>query len=143
MESTISIETLIRKEKIKDMKIAVIDESPLTLKIITDFLADLGHEGSSFSSVIDLKEKQSRNPGTVDLILVGLEAPKVQDQLIINEINEQYPSADIVIMSGGESVLDSREAVSHRVYSYLKKPVRLAELELLITRVREKRSGNN
>jgi DNA-binding NtrC family response regulator len=108
--------------------------------VIRDFVVNLGYEVSSFHTVSDFRESRIENPGPVDLILVDLEAPKAKGQVIINKINDICPSADIVIMSDGKGVLDFQEAVSHRVYSYLNKPVRLAELELMIARVKEKRS---
>ena len=121
------------------MKILVVDENALNRKIICSFIKDLGYEVTCFETPSDLKSLHKQYPVPFDLILLDPQAPKGKSHRIVIQIHELYPGADIVIMSEDDLVLAAEDAIKSRVYSYLKKPFRLALLELMLARVNEKR----
>jgi len=131
---------IIKSEKTINMKIVIVEEKPLISKMLYGFISDLGYEVLCFNSVSDFNKSRSRGSGPVDLIFIDPEMPKGQGLGIIKEIHELNLEADVIIISDGNNMIDPRQAINNGVYSYLNKPVRLAELELLITRVQEKRS---
>ena len=76
--------------------------------------------------------------GKSDVIIVDLKMPKENGIKTVSEIHRRYPGSDIVVMS---SILPFKEAISNSVYSYLKKPVHLDELELILARISERHEG--
>lgn len=123
------------------MKVLLIDHNPLVLKTIGDFLTDLGHEVHREDS--NYHSSPDGNMGSPDLIIIDPASPRRQSLNIIRSVHELHPQADIVIMSDPEFTLDTPDAITQGVFSYLFKPVRLNELELLLTRVNEKRNRKN
>ncbi|HUT56030.1 MAG TPA: response regulator [bacterium] len=132
-----------------NMLIILIDEEKIVLKTLGDFLADLGHEVLSFNSVLELREGTGPEASghelasSADLILMDTGAPKEQQGNIIEKIHADFPSADILLMSDHRLTLPSTVAISNRVFGYLQKPVRLAELELDLARIKEGRYGRD
>lgn len=124
----------------KLMKIMLADKETLNVKILGDFLDDLGHEVTRCNTITRACELATDYSNSIDLMILDTGAPKGENLNVIQEIHRLYPSADLLIMSRGEGILSFQEAISQGVFAYLNKPVRLSELELLVTRVGEKRS---
>jgi CheY-like chemotaxis protein len=79
------------------------------------------------------------SPGDMDLILVDTGAPREMEEQIVRQIHYRFPGADIILMSGGKATISHQCAIASRVFGYLHKPVRLAELELDLARIKESR----
>jgi DNA-binding NtrC family response regulator len=126
----------------KVMKILIMDGEELSLKILGDFLRDLGHEVvclGTRSGLLDEKLCDDREP--VDVVIVDPETLSNDSLELIQEIHGRLEGADIVIMSHVKGALSYLNAISHGIYGYLTKPVHLSELELLLTRMNERRSA--
>jgi len=119
------------------MNIYVVDEEKIVVRVLCDFLSDLGYEVFPFYSVSELLKSEPAEPSSVDLIIIDLGRLSQDGAIeVIRSTHERYPDTDIVIMS---TVLPYNEAISQRVYSYLRKPFRLEELELLLARLTQSR----
>ena len=116
------------------MRIYLADAELIVTKTLKGFLNDLGHEVLAFNSISELLRKREKT-GFADLIIIDLNMPCEASIRTISEIHRRYPTTDIVIMS---SILPTQEAIKHGVYSYLNKPVRFGELELILARVSER-----
>jgi len=117
------------------MRIYIIDDEFIVTKTLQGFLSDLGHDVASFNSLSEFMNNGKEENGPVDVIIVDLKMPKENSIRIIKEIHRRYPVTDIVVMS---SILPVQEAILNSVYSYLKKPVHLDELELILARMSER-----
>ena len=122
------------------MRIYLIDQNELELKVVNDFLTSTGCKVNCFESTAQLSGARDQLGTNVDLILVDPGVAKEDHRREIEAIHSLYPGADIVIMSAEDSSLSLEQAMEHGVYSYLNKPFRLAELELLVARIKEKRN---
>ena len=120
------------------MRIYLIDDELIVIKTLQGFLKDLGHEVVPFNSVSEFLGNHKEDHAPVDVIIVDLKMPKNDGVRTICEINKKYPNTDIVVMS---SILPFHEAISHSVYSYLKKPIHFDELELILAHVSERHVG--
>ena len=116
------------------MLIYLADAELIVTKTLKGFLKDLGHEVLAFNSISGLLKNHEENT-FADLIIMDLKMTCEESIRTISEIHSKYPTADIVIMS---SILPTQEAIKHGVYSYLNKPVRFRELELILARVSER-----
>ena len=120
------------------MRIYIIDEEFIVTKTLQGFLNDLGHEVVSCNSLAEFLGYHNGDNGSADVIIVDLKMPKENAIRIVSEIHRRYPDSEIVVMS---SILPFKEAISNNVYSYLKKPVHLDELELILARMSERHEG--
>ncbi len=119
----------------RKMLIYLVDDEFILIKTLEGFLKDLGHELRSFDSVSSMIDDGCDSP---DLILIDLEMPRKNALNAVHEVHRRYPGSDIVAMN---AVLPFKDAVSCGVYSYLNKPIRLGELELLLARVSERKKN--
>lgn len=125
------------KEQV-NMLVILVDQESLVLQIIGDFLRDAGHNVKKFRSYDDLAKNRKERAEEPGLILIDPGAGSQAAEKIICGINEHYPSAYIIIMSSENTTLPYETALTRKVFAYIKKPVRLNELELLVARVKER-----
>jgi DNA-binding NtrC family response regulator len=119
------------------MRICVVDEDNLAVSIFKDFLEKLGFEVEGFESPSALLEMSSDNRGRVDVILMDPGPVKGRVEDIVGKAHASCPGAYIVLMSYEDVTLPFESAISNRIFGYLRKPVRLTELELILTRAQE------
>ncbi len=120
------------------MLIHLLNDELIVTLTLQSFLTDLGHEVVIAHSASGLFENLTRSLQPVDLILSDLRLPDREGIGLIHEIHRRYPGAPIIVMTGYSPTLSPDEAVANGVYAYLRKPVRLSELELLLVRVSER-----
>ena len=118
-----------------EMLLYLVNDELILIKTLQGFLEDLGHEVVSFTSIPRLFERNYPSP---DLILIDPRGPVQSSLKCLCEIHERYPDTAIVVI---DSVLPYEDAVSCGVYSYIGKPIRLGELELLLKRVSERKNN--
>lgn len=123
------------------MRIYLVEEENIVKRIIRDFLTELGHEVVVINVPYNLPDSLSKNLHPVDLIIMDFPATDRETTVrMIRELHERRPEIPFVLRASSV-VLSADEAVQCGVYAYLHKPVRLAELELLLTRLSERRSS--
>jgi len=121
------------------MLIYLIDNELIVTKTLQGFLKDLGHEVIPFNSIGEFLNNQIKVNGGIDVIIVDLYMPKQEGIRLISEIHRKCPHSDIIVMS---CILPFHVAITHSVYSYLKKPIYFDELELVLAHVSERHNEN-
>ena len=125
------------------MRICLFDNDQIVTKTLEGFLSDLGHEVICIKSAYELLDSLEREEQPVDLIIGDFSLPKDNVVALIREVHHRYPNIAIVITTTQGPILSTSEAISYGVYGYLRKTIRLAELELLLTRLSESRTKSN
>ncbi len=74
-----------------------------------------------------------------DCLLVDLDMPGMNGIDVIGKARELRPEIEAVVMTGKPSQETAIEALRHRVFDYLTKPCRLADIAGLLGRVNERR----
>lgn len=122
----------------KNLLVIAVDENQTTLKIINDFLSMLGHKVFIFTDLPELKkDNPSELPADVVIFSPDGMGEGTDDQ--IRKAHEMYPKADIVVLNNGQKPLRFENAMDYGVFTYLNKPFRLGELELIVARIAERR----
>ena len=118
--------------------IVAVDENQVILKVLNDFLTDLGHQVYSYSCFETLKAK---HPSTTpaDIIFICPDLSDGHTREIITQTHKLHPQADIVVIRNNHGLLSFEDAISNKVFAYLSKPFKLGEVELMVTRIAEKR----
>ncbi|HUT23813.1 MAG TPA: sigma-54 dependent transcriptional regulator [Sumerlaeia bacterium] len=71
----------------------------------------------------------------IDLIVTDLRMPGMDGMKLLDIAREEYPSIEVIILTGHGTVEGAVEAIKKGAFDYLLKPVNLDELHLLVDRV--------
>jgi len=119
------------------MRILFADDEPSIQELMRIELPRLGHEatvcpdGSTALAALDRT--------AYDCVVVDLDMPGVGGMEVIARLRATSPDTEAVIITGKSSVETAIEAVRQGVFEYLTKPCRLAEIQTVLERVRNKR----
>ena len=121
------------------MKITIVDKSQLVIDILGDFLLDLGYEIIGVDDPFLFVQGLPENNQDMDIIIIDPGAPKGKDEKIILKIMELRPNSYIIVMSEGTLPRLPVNASGKPGWDYLKKPVKLAELEQLVISIGDRK----
>lgn len=118
------------------MRVLVADEQPIVRRTLVEFIADIGHRAEMAATGEEVFTLLAGG-ACADVLLADFRMPGRNGGRLIDQVHAEFPAVPIVLMSGLDSVLPAEEAISAGVYAYLRKPVRLSELQLLLVRIAE------
>ncbi|MSS70957.1 MAG: response regulator [Candidatus Latescibacteria bacterium] len=122
------------------MRIYLVDDEQIVTTTLQGFLAGLGHEVIAASSARELFEHLVMSSRPADLIISDLYMPDQNGLDLVREAHQRYPDVPIVLMTGYVPTFSPQEALAQGVCAYLRKPIHLGELELLILRLSQGRA---
>lgn len=70
-----------------------------------------------------------------DLIILDFLRGNIDEHKLLREVHKRSTNAAVILATGPEGILRPDEAISHRIYVYLHKPISPAEVELLLLRL--------
>jgi DNA-binding NtrC family response regulator len=73
-----------------------------------------------------------------DILLTDLVMPGADGIQILREVKESHPQIIVIIMTGYASIDTAIQAIRGGAYDYIRKPFKLDELEIVISRASEK-----
>lgn len=123
------------------MRIYLMDRNVLLCQTLREFLMDLGHDVSVASSFNDLLALMGQPHPEGDLLLLGWAQVHGTLLRLLRDLHRRCANLPVVIVIDTEAILPVEEAVECGVYGYLRKPIRLAELELLLVRLADRRQA--
>ena len=124
--------------KIDENEIYLINLEPILTKTLNEFLINLGYKVWIFPSIRKLLCNIQNHDKTKMLIIIYLGSQNGMSITYIQQIHELCSHALFIIVSDDPPKLSVEQALSFGVFGYLHKPISLAELELLLIRIREK-----
>jgi putative nucleotidyltransferase with HDIG domain len=123
----------------ENLKILVVDDEEIILKIFREYLEAIGgytvfttSDGHEALELI-IKEK-------VDCCFTDIYMPKLDGLELIKRINLHDNTIPVVAMTGYPSMDNATETLKSGVVDYLTKPIKMNEVPLTIERVRRNRS---
>lgn len=129
------------------MRISLISDEPIITIILEGFLSNLGYEVVSATSTGELLGNLTHSVQPADVIIADLHRPTDERLALIRQWRQHSPETCIVIVTGYDPItgydptLSPDEALAHGVYAYLRRPIYLGELELLLARLAERRAN--
>jgi DNA-binding NtrC family response regulator len=119
------------------MRILIIDDEPALVKIFTKFLAQNGHEAFPAHTAAEGLEKcKILKP---DLVLLDLHLPDRGGMDLLTQLNEEFHSFSVVVITGEGSVDSAVQAMRMGAEDYLEKPIDLEKLKIVLKKIEEKR----
>ncbi len=110
--------------------IHIVDDDPLILESLSEFLELEGYEVSVFTSAEDAQLAIVKD--TPDIILLDLRLPGMDGLEYLEIIKKQYPEIEILMVTGYADVTTAIKAIKLGARDYIKKPFVLDELGVLI-----------
>jgi len=81
-----------------------------------------------------------RSPGQFSLILTDLQLPGADGLAVLRAAKRVHPACHVVIITGYASLDSAIEAVRSGAYDYLTKPFSLGQLDVILTRIRDRQA---
>ncbi|MBU2490291.1 MAG: diguanylate cyclase, partial [Proteobacteria bacterium] len=120
-----------------DISILAVDDDPVILESLTEFLGRSGYLVASAGSGEEALEWMENRP--VDLVLTDIVLPGM-DGLALGERARSGFGADVMVMTGYANEYNYEQVVDRGASDFIEKPFRLEELRLRVRRVlRERR----
>ena len=121
----------------RPMRILFADDEPSIQELMRIELPRLGHEATVCPDGTTALAALDRT--AYDCVVVDLDMPGVGGMGVIARVRATAPDTEAVIITGKSSVETAIEAVRQWVFEYLTKPCRLADIQAVLERVRNKR----
>jgi len=117
------------------MHTCLITSEPILSRTVEDFLTVLKHDVAHFQNVDEAVRDQSALDAPYGVILVEMTASDDAVSSILSRLHERHPNTPVVVMLTNGTTLTSEAAVAYGVQAYLRKPISLRELELILLRL--------
>jgi len=117
-------------------KIAVIDDEPIVCREIQRGLSKEGYTVQGFTDAEEGLKAFERVP--FDLLLCDLRLPGTGGLEVLKQVRTKHPQTEVIIITGYGTVDSAIEAIRSGAFHYVTKPLKMAEIRLLVKRALEK-----
>jgi DNA-binding NtrC family response regulator len=123
-------------ERTKRFRIAVIDDEPIVGREVKRGLSkepyDVEVFGDGESALKRFQETE------FDVLLCDLNLPGMSGLDILKSVRSRYPRSEVILITAYGSVDSAIEAIRAGAFHYVTKPIKIAELKLLVSRALDK-----
>jgi DNA-binding NtrC family response regulator len=123
------------------LRILFADDEAYLRDLMQEELPRMGHEVTVCPDGVAALKALER--GTFDVALLDLKMPGMTGIEVLGKIRQLSPETQVVILTGQASVDTAVQALRLGAFDYLTKPCKWAELEVLLSRVAERRDLAN
>jgi signal transduction histidine kinase/CheY-like chemotaxis protein len=123
--------------KIEPIKILVVDDEEIMLKLACDALRSQGHLVTGASGAFEALDKLKQTK--FDFILTDIKMPEMDGLELIQAAHQIDSSMGAIFMTGYASLDTAKKAIHEGAYDYILKPFDLQEIRSAITRAIQKR----
>jgi DNA-binding NtrC family response regulator len=119
------------------LKILIAEDEEITLKHLVYALEKEGYYVTGKGNGMDaLKCFESES---FDILLADIKMPKMDGITLLNEVKQNYPDTEVIIITGFGSIDTAVDAMKKGAADYVTKPFNLDELILKIRKIQEKK----
>ncbi len=120
------------------MAVYVLHDDAVVVQTLLDFLSELGYSAMPAYSIHELLSALRSGAQRPDTVIAKQEMLGAACVATLRELHELHPDLAFLLVTSSGSVT-AAEAISCGVYTYLRPPIRLSELELSLARLSESR----
>lgn len=126
-------------EDMNKPRILVLDDDANLRKTLADILRLKGYETVQAKDGMDGLAQMKEHPFNLALIDIGL--PDISGIEVLKRIKTDYPTTEVIILTGNADLFSAIEATNSGAFSYLIKPYDIDQLAINIRRAVEKRQA--
>lgn len=115
--------------------ILLVDDEKTTLEVMNMILTQLGHRVQALNTPRQALELFRKSPQAFDLVITDLTMPEMTGIRLASEIYLSRPELPVILMTGYEKNMDSKEMEKSNIVRILKKPVRFNTISSTINEV--------
>ena len=117
------------------MRIYLLTHHPIMRSTIAGRLSDHSTQVVDVPSLRDLPDRLGEDCEPGDLAIVDLAGSDSEELAVLKEVHARFRDVPVVAMTDSSGVPPVDEAMSCGIHAYLRKPIRLLELELVVRRL--------
>jgi two-component system response regulator AtoC len=121
---------------VEPFKIAVVDDEPIVCRETKRALIKAHYAVETFCDGETALQRFEQTD--FDLILCDLRLPGLSGIDLLKSVRRRRPDCEVIIITAYSSVDTAIEAIQAGAYHYITKPIKLAELKMLVKRVVDK-----
>ncbi|MCX5701400.1 MAG: sigma-54 dependent transcriptional regulator [Candidatus Omnitrophica bacterium] len=119
----------------KNFKLLVVDDTPVLLEMVKDFLEE---EGYAVKTAISGQEAlQAIEEDKPDAVIMDIKMPGMSGLDALSEIKKKDPQATVIMMTAYGTTQTAIEAMKRGAYDYITKPFKNEEVKALIKKALE------
>lgn len=118
--------------------IAVADDEPMQLEILSQLLAGIVPEASVFSCANGSEVLALLEETAVDVLITDIRMPVMDGMELIEKVASEYPAVKIVLISAYQKFEYARNALLFGVFDYLVKPFRVEAVSSILEKINAK-----
>jgi DNA-binding NtrC family response regulator len=114
-------------EKMRPLRVLLVDDDVLVLGVLTGLLESLGHAVISADNGPDAELAFSVH-GQVELLLSDYHLPETTGLMLAKRFTAHKPDLRVILMSGGDPEQEALNEIRSRDWAFLSKPMSYADL---------------
>jgi len=117
--------------------ILIVDDEKIQREMLGGYLGKKGYDvklASSGAEALDIINKS-----TVDVMITDQKMPEMSGIELAGKVRKEHPNISIMILTAYGSIEDAVQAMKNGVEDYLTKPLNMEELDVILTKILDKR----
>lgn len=120
----------------KDLRVLYVEDSQMARSVVGEFLAEIVTHLEVANDGEDALEKFKS--GRFDVLVTDLRMPNMDGFSLIGEIRKLSKDTNIIIVSAFQGEHELAESEKFDIFEFLKKPLDLDELEIVLEKLKNK-----
>jgi len=121
----------------KQYHILIVDDEPLIRESLYEILRIEGFDVQMASSGEEAVEILKSH--LIDIVVTDLKLPQLSGLDLLDEINKDYPTTEVILITGYGSIETAVEAMKKGAFEYITKPINDNEIKIIINNIVEKK----
>lgn len=122
-------------------KILLVDDEPVITMVMEQYLAEQGHQVSTFNTPNNVLENFNSMEFDFDLVLLDVIMPEMSGFDLLEELILLKPDIKVIFLSGYYNTNNVSEGAKKNILDFIEKPVNLTELNDKIQRLMHKENS--
>lgn len=114
-------------------KILIVDDDPVLLNLMGNYIGYFGHEYSTAANGLEAKEKLEKE--TFGIVITDMMMPKMDGMQLLQHIRATYPRTNVIVITGYDRTFTYTDVIKAGASDFIAKPFNADELEAKLKRV--------